>query len=357
MSSSTSSSDRSAWRGFVLRLLAVFVGSSAALFLLLAAFDPWGAVGLGVPVPRLPADHSQRWAYPELARDRRFDAAIIGDSASRLINPADLDPATGARFANLAMVHSYPYEQLRLLDVFLAAHPEPKAVMIGLDRSWCERGEQQERYGYGPIPDWLYDGDRLAAWSNLLNLHAIETVWRSLSAKLGLAPPPYGDNGYALIGVDFHRYDPALARRLIDQDLAVGWPEPPSPDPAKWRYEGLEWLAQRLDRLPAETRKLMVFVPVHHLYPRPGSVGADMVAECKRRVVQMAQTRPNAQVIDFAIPSPVTTEEDRWWDGVHARPETMARVSRALGQAVAGVETGDARILQGRAGSEHVSSR
>ncbi|MBV9357423.1 MAG: hypothetical protein JO023_18075, partial [Chloroflexi bacterium] len=62
----------------MLRLVGVFAGGSAALWLLLAALDPWGAFGSPVPVPRGPADHSQRWAYPELARDPRFDAAIIG---------------------------------------------------------------------------------------------------------------------------------------------------------------------------------------------------------------------------------------------------------------------------------------
>ncbi|HYZ65019.1 MAG TPA: hypothetical protein VE650_21415 [Acetobacteraceae bacterium] len=338
------------WCRFVLSLVATFAGGSAALFVLLALLDPWGAMPFRSPLPRTPADHSQRWAYPELARDPRFDAAIIGNSASRLLDPAAIDPVASARFVNLAMVHAFAYEQARLLDVFIAAHPRPRAVLVGLDRVWCERGTEFERYGYGPIPDWLYDGDRLAALGNLLNLRAIETALRSFSAKLGLSPAPYGDNGYALIGVDFHKYDPALAKRLIAQDLAITWPEPPNPDPATWRYGALEWLAARLDRLPAGTRKILVFVPVHHLYPAPGSPGAAMMAECKRRVVAMARERPNAEVIDFSIPSPVTTEEDRWWDGVHARPETMARVSAALARALAHEETEDVHILTPRPG-------
>jgi hypothetical protein len=344
MSSSTSSSDRP-WRRFTARLVAVWAGGSAALFLLLALLDPWGALGLPITLPRQPADHSQRWAYPELARDQRFDAAIIGDSASRLFNPADLDAATGDHFANLAMVHAFAWEQARLLDVFMSAHKTPKAVMIGIDRVWCERGDDTEHFGYGPIPEWLYDGDKLAALGNLLNLHAIETAFRSLSAKLGLSPPPYGANGYALIGVDFHHYDPVLARHLIANDLAIIWPNPPNPDPATWRYPALEWMTRRLDALPASTRKLLVFVPRHHLYPAPGSVGAAMMDECKHRVLDLARRLPNTDVYDASLPGPVTTEEDRWWDAVHARPETMARVSRALGQAVAGTESEDVRIL------------
>ncbi|MBV8916041.1 MAG: hypothetical protein JOZ05_23755, partial [Acetobacteraceae bacterium] len=247
MSSSTSSSNPP-WRRFVFCLVAIWAGGSAALFLVLALLDPWGALGLPITLPRRPADHSQRWAYPELARDQRFDAVIIGNSSARLLNPADLDGATSARFANLAMVHAYAWEEARLLDVFMAAHKEPKAVMIGLDRVWCERGDDFDHFGYDPIPEWLYDGDKLAAVGNLLNLHAIDTAWRSISAKLGLSPPPYGDNGYALIGVDFHRYDPALARELIAKDLSVVWPDPPSPNPASWQYAALDWMVQRLDR-------------------------------------------------------------------------------------------------------------
>lgn len=351
-----STSDRP-WRRFVVRLIAVWVGGSAALLLLLALLDPWGALGLPISLPHRPADHSQRWAYPEIARDQRFDAAIIGDSASRLFNPADLDAATGAHFANLAMVHAYAWEQARLLDVFMAAHPKPRAVMFGIDRVWCERGDDFDHFGYDPIPEWLYNGDKLAAWGNLLNLHAIDTAWRSLQSELGFAPRPYGVNGYALIGVDFHRYDPTLARALIAKDLSVIWPDPPTPDPASWHYAALNWMKQRVDRLPAATRKLFVFVPRHHLYPAPGSVGEAMMNECKRRVGEMARHTPNAEVYDASLPGPVTTEEDRWWDAVHARPETMARVSRSLGRAIAGEESEDVRIVTARPEAAQSASR
>ena len=202
-----------------------------------------------------------------------------------------------------------------------APHPDPRAVLFGLDRSWCERGDNLVHFGYGPIPQWLYDGDLTATFGNLLTMHAIETASRSLSAVFGLSPRTYGRNGYALISVDRHPYDQALAKRLITRDLAVPWAPPPSPDPASWRYVALDWLAERLDALPADTRKLLVFVPRHHLYPAPGSVGAAMMDECKRRVVRLARERPNAMVLDFSIPSPITMEEDRWWDAVHLRPE------------------------------------
>ena len=347
MSSSTSSSKR--WYSFVAALLATFAGGSALLFLLLAAADPWGALPWRSPLPRVPADHSQRWAYPELARDRRFDSAIIGNSASRLINPADLDPAMGAHFVNLAMVHAYAWEQGRLLDVFLAAHPQPRAVVIGLDQVWCTRESDPVKFGYDPIPEWLYNGDIGAALGNLLNLHAVDTAWRSLTGVLH-HKREYNANGYQLIGVDFHRWDPVLAARLRAVDEDQDWPAPDNPDPGSWRYPALAWLADHLDAMPASTRKILVFVPRHHLYPPPGGNGAAQFDECKRRAVALAEARPRTEVIDFSIPSPITSDDDKWWDAVHLRPEPMERVSADLARAIDGEADEDDRILSAPAG-------
>lgn len=333
------------WCRFVLHLLGVFLGGSVALFALLALADPWGTLPFRSPLPRVPADHSQRWAYPELARSQRFDAAIIGNSTARLFNPADLDAATGVTFVNLAMVHSFAYEQMQLLDVFLRAHPAPRALLIGLDRVWCERGDDLERFGYGPLPGWLYRDDALEALANLFNMHAIETAWRSASAILGFSERAYGPNGYQLLDVDFHRFDPVLAKSLITQNLAEPWSTPANPDPATWHYVALDWLHQRTDTLPASTRLLLVFVARHHLYPAPGTSGAAMVAECKHRVAAMAKTRPNTGVYDLSMPSPMTMDESHWWDAVHMRPEPMAQLSRELGAAIAGTAGGDVEPL------------
>ena len=345
------------WRAFVLRLLAVFVGGSAMLFALLALADPWGTLPWASPFPRTPADHSQRWAYPELARSQRFDAAVIGDSTSRLLDPADLDPVTSATFVNLAMVHSFAYEQAQLLDVFLRAHPAPRALLIGLDRLWCERGDHLERFGYGPLPEWLYRDGRLAALGNLFNMHAIETAWRSAGASLGLSPRPYGPAGFQLIDVDHHPFDPALARSLIKQNLAEFWSTPADPNPATWHYVALDWLRARTDRLPPNTRLLLVFVARHPLYPAPGTVGADMMAECHRRVVALARSRPNTGVYDMSMPSPMTLDETRWWDAVHMRPEPMAQLSRELAAAIGGTGSQNVHILIATPPSPSLSAR
>lgn len=323
------------WRRFSLHLLAAILGFSGLMFVALALADPWGAI-LPFPIlPHTPADRSQRWAYPEMARDPRFDAAIIGNSSGRLLDPAILDPAVGAAFINLAMVRAYPYEQSRLLEVYLQAHPAPRALLIGIDRSWCESGGDLMRFGYDPIPEWLYDHDRLAALANLFNLHAIVTAWQSLRRGLGVAPHVYAENGFTLIEVDAHPYDPVLAHRLISENLAEGWPKAVG-DPAGWRYQGLEILAAQLATLPPTTRALLVLVPRFALYPRPGSDGAAMIEECRRRVVALARRRPDTEVYDMAFANAMTSDESRWWDAVHARPDTMHEATLALAAAIEG---------------------
>jgi hypothetical protein len=343
------------WRRFAIRLLATTAGGIGTIFLLLCAVDPWGALPFHGPLPRVFADHSQRWAYPALAREPRFDAAIFGDSTARLIDPAPLNAALSARFANLAMTKAQAFEQLRLMDVFIQAHARPRAILIGLDKVWCDRRPDIPHFGYDAIPDWLYDGDTVAAFRNLLSLHAIETAVRDVSTLLGRSPPPYGPDGYTLIWFDKRPYDAARARAIQAREEAIPWPDAPG-DPESWHYPALEWLVQRLDALPSETRKLLVFVPTHDGYPPPGP-GRAMMAECKRRVAGAALRWPNTLVIDLAIPSASTKNDDNWWDAMHIRAPVAERVTEQIASAAAGQDAGDALILVGSSAGQESAAR
>ena len=53
----------------------------------------------------------------------------------------------------------------------------------------------------------------------------------------------------------------------------------------------------------------------------------------------------------MSFPNPITTDPERWWDGVHGRPETLAKVSRELAAALAGKSSDYVRVLVPRAAS------
>src|SRR4051812_14905687 len=157
MSSSTSSSDIARmWRGFFLLAAGTAATALAMLYLFVVLVDPWGSLPLDLKLDRTPVTSNQRFAYPMLARSAAFDSAIFGTSTSRLLRPAVLDPAFGARFANLAMNDATPYEMSRLMAVFRRAHPAARFVLLGIDLRYCSVGDEEEKFTYRAFPAWMY---------------------------------------------------------------------------------------------------------------------------------------------------------------------------------------------------------
>src|ERR1700755_3484157 len=91
------------WRRFGWLFLGTFGGGilAAALFILL--LDPYDMVPFSLPIERPLVSGSQRFAYPQAMRSKRFDSIIVGSSTARLIDPERLNGPFGARFANMAM--------------------------------------------------------------------------------------------------------------------------------------------------------------------------------------------------------------------------------------------------------------
>ena len=110
-----------------------------------ALVDPWDALPLSPPAERWPVATNARFSFPALARSAQFDSAVFGTSTSRLLRPAMLNPAFDARFANLAMNDATVFEQITLMDVFRKAHPEARAVMLGVDVRWCVTGDSYQK--------------------------------------------------------------------------------------------------------------------------------------------------------------------------------------------------------------------
>jgi hypothetical protein len=52
--------------------------------------------------------------------------------------------------------------------------------------------------------------------------------------------------------------------------------------------------------------------------PAQGSYGAAWEAECKHKIAAIARRR-GAVLVDWRIPSPLTTEDSHYWDPLHFR--------------------------------------
>jgi hypothetical protein len=233
-----------------------------------------------------------------------------------------------------------------LLHVFQRAHPDPKIIMVGLDVRWCVTGDSYEKLTPRPFPDWMYRRDRWRGYTDMFNLFAVQEAGKEFGVLTGLKKRDMGLDGYTRFVPPDSEYDPARAMQHL-RDAGADIPAGErSGDPTHWRFPTLELLQGDLAPEPEATRKILFFVPYNHrLLSSPGSQGAAVWDECKRRVVAMAQAIPHMTVLDFMIPSPITGADDNYWDGLHYRVSVADRLARDMAAADRGQVSDDYHIL------------
>jgi len=294
----------------------------------------------------VPVASNARFAFPALARAPRFDSALFGTSTSRLLRPAALDPLFGARIANLSMNDATVYEQVRLMQVFLRAHPVPKFFLLGLDVRWCVTGDSFQKLTGRQFPEWLYDDNPWDGYGQMLNLYAVQSAGQLFGILTGFKDETYGRDGYTR----FVPPDDAYDRDKVARNLRGAGPMTPpgarSGAPSTWRYPALDLLRETLATIPPTTRKVLFFVPYHKVLLNPdGTEGAEVWNECKRRVAALAETTPNSVAVDFMRPSPITENDDNYWDSLHFTVAVADRLARGLAAANAGQASDDFVVL------------
>ncbi len=344
MSSSTSSSE---WRRFF-RLAA---GTAALAVVLVYAFvvlvDPFDTLPLSPPAHRVPVASNARFAFPSLARSSRFDSAVFGTSTSRLLRPAILNAAFGARFANLSMNAATAYEQSRLMAVFRAAHPAARFVLVGLDISYCGEGEADVKFTPRAFPEWLYSAGRWRGYREMFNLYAVQEAGQEFGILLGLKRQVYGSDGFTTFVPPDSEYDPARVAVHLRDGGSLAPSGAASGAPASWRFPSIDRLEADLAAFPTDTRKLLFFVPYSRwLMPPADSPGMALWHECKQRAAALARRVPNALAVDFMRPSPITDVDDNYWDGMHYRIGIADRIVNDLAAAARGEASADYMLLQ-----------
>lgn len=298
----------------------------ALLYAFVALVDPWDTLPLSPPLPRVPISSNARFSFPALARSPRFDAVVLGTSTSRLLQPRQLDPAFGARFANLSMNSATPWEQMQMLAVFRRAHPAPKAVVIGIDMGWC--AATNERLTPRPFPEYMYRDNLWPAYREMLTPYAVQEAANQFAVMLGLKPRRYGLDGYTSFVPDDAAYDEARVEAAFTR-----WP-PTDATPAAptdtYPLPALALLAPALAPLPPATRVILMFPPLHiSQHGAPATRTAARWAACKAEITRLAAPR-NATVLDFLHPSPITTDRTRYWDPLHYRTSVSDHLTAAL---------------------------
>jgi hypothetical protein len=345
---------RPVWLAWTVAFLVSALVLGGVLFGFVVALDPFGLrVRAGMPARPL-MDLNQRYMYPQLVRSGAFDSGVFGTSTMRLLDPAILSRSIGGRFANLAMNAATPWEQAQMADLFARTVTAPRAVIWGLDLTWCESDATTpaKRLTPRPFPPWLYDD---ASWTDAprqLNLTTLEISARLLAHRLGYLPARIRGDGYEVFTPPEASYDLARARSHLYADNHGFAPDltplsPPAPvseaERLGWRFPALVWLDETLSLFPAGTPKLIVLPPTHvAAQPREGSLAAQRYNACKVALRGLA-ARQGATIVDYAHDSAVTRVDGNYWDPLHFRLPIARRVEADL----AAVSQGEALAPDG----------
>jgi hypothetical protein len=329
-----------AWRRFVVSFGTAAFGLAMVLWAFVVWVDPYGlrAAPGKAAVPIM--DVNQRFMYPQLARGGRFDAAVFGTSTVRLLDPVTLDRLFEARFANLGLNAGTPWEQVQLARLFLRHVPHPRTVIFGIDLTWCEADADTpaKRLTFRTFPNWLYDENASADVFHLFTAHAAELAFRVGLYRVGLAQERIRGDGYERFVPPDGQYDLERARTHIWGPQGRGASPVEAAFPprategarAEADFPALAWLDDLLAGVSAGTDVMLVFPPTHvATQSPPRSAAAEREAACKEQVAELG-ARHGAVVVDFRMPSSVTTEDSNYWDPLHYRIAIAERLAAAL---------------------------
>lgn len=321
------------WRPFVKLFVGSILGLTLLVYLIVLIVDPYDSVAFSPPWERYPVTSHARPYNAKLARSGQFDSAVVGSSTAMLLKPAELNAEFGGRFANLSMYAASPYEQVRVLELMSYGGAYTGTVIVGLDPSWCapDGSPQLLKPMAGlSFPEWLYDSSR---WNDLppLNRQTLQHTRSQLLGLLGIRiRHPLRPDGYQDFTKTFRTdHDPETVRQRIYGETP--WMLERSRHDAPPSYPELDALAGALGRFPDATLKLAYFVPFHvHHQPRAGTVQDELWTARKTKAARVLREVPNTVLLDFMIPSPITTEDSNYIDGQHYTTAVATDVAHLL---------------------------
>jgi len=323
------------WTQFLRLMFASLATSLVVSTGLVVVMNPYGNLPPVLFPQHVITDQQQRFQYPAIVRTRAFDSAIFGTSSIRLLDPGDLEPL--GRFAALAMNDARAWEQYMLMKLFLRHTPRPRTIIIGIDSVWCASDADTDRVTRRTFPVWMFDDDPLNDWVHVLNYKGLEIAVRQVAARLGFAAPALPPNGFRVFTPSEGEYDLERARHHLYGLGSRHLPPPQVPphlltaaEKQQLRLPALSWLKEISEAAPPDTLLVFLFVPIHaRVLPPAGTQSAAEYNECRARIIDIAAAR-RSRVIDFRFRSPLTENDQNFWDPLHYRVPIAKTIADAI---------------------------
>lgn len=281
-------------------------------------------------MPRQGAGDGPAWRLNvSRAADPAFNAAVIGNSRAQMLEPAVLDAGTGLRFVNLSIPGLTPVEKRLLALTFLRAHPEPRALVLGLDEWWCRPRQQ----GSAQFPAWLYADNAWDYAAGLMRMQTLEMLSRRIDYLMGRVAPMRAD-GYD----DYTSHYAALTGAERVQQRMRTAARPQASDNPDHAFPAVAILQQTLQAVPAETPVVLMWPPRHvSAQPAPGSAAERSYAACRAALDGAATSRPRVAVVDWGGDNSINREPRHFHDETHYVKAVADQLGGAVASAVAGL--------------------
>lgn len=324
------------WKAYVVCLAYSFLTILFLCGLVIYFANPFRNIPFAPWVESPMMDINQRYQYPSLARNESYDSAVFGTSTGRLLSPEILNKFYGGRWTQLAMNSATAYEQHMLAKLFLRHHPSARRIIFTIDTTWCDVGSDYTKFTFRKFPTWMYDED---PWNDLLRLmdgKTFEISVRAFAMLLGKDKARFDKNGFNDFTPDNSSFN---LDKVIEKIYGEGGKREPESDEnlrTMYELEALNFPTHRLfERLISQannkTKVIIVFVPYHYfLQGAKQSRQYQRFKECKKRFSQMAKKRENTEVLDFMIHSPITKNDENFWDPLHFRREVAKTMVKEM---------------------------
>lgn len=316
--------DASAWRGFVVLFLTVFVALLVATLAFVILVDPYdsgrfpslGIVGI--------SDTNQRTEHVSLGRSDKFNAAIFSDSHGQLLDPDRLTRETGLSFVQLSVPGGYSPEQLAVMRWFIRHHAHVGAIVLAADPRWCSENPQPWRW----FPFWLYGDSDWQYLVNSFNSRSIGAAFRRIKHAMGLLQPSHPRG-----------YDDYEARRPVDYtfDFPLVPPPPALPaTPIDLRVRPFPAIDRLKAEVPADTPLVVVFPPVYAADLPTDLYALAELKECKARFARLATSTPRGGFLDYLFDSAIARDQASFQDIDHYRAPVARRIEHEIAEILNG---------------------
>jgi hypothetical protein len=312
-----------AWRNWSLLVLSLGAVASVALWFAVVLIDPFSTGRFALTQRIDITTTNSRLADAALARDPRFNGAILGDSVAITLDPAVVARGSSWRLVQLGLYAAGAAEVVAVANEFERHHREGRTLEIFvLSNRWCDIGPAALK-GPVPFPQWLYGSSDATYLSRLLSPQAVSLAVMRLKIWLGKARPELREDGY----LD-RIFEPASG--LLPNQRPAEGASPAAPFPV------IDMLAAHIAALPEQRAIAIVFAPLYAgILPIAGSAAAIRLDACKQRLREVAARRPGAAYLDLMTENSLTQAAANYFDAIHLATPGVSKFGADIAHLIA----------------------